>query len=215
MEESGGDARKQASSLARPCGRGGIENQCWYHQGKWNVLRWNPSRAFQIVSGEVSLEPAMMFPLARRFSKQLPPEKIRLASRDAHAEAAKSARVLTSTKYTQYTRNPDIKITYDVPEYRDESAAAAAKDQRSTSIADDRGEEGVLPTPFLYIGLLVSLVLSVVLSGFMVPYGLKYGYEANVAWFKSLIVAIFLNNIVIDLLKSVGVTGYVASRKKK
>ncbi|XP_049269516.1 uncharacterized protein LOC119386012 [Rhipicephalus sanguineus] len=149
------------------------------------------------------------------FSKQLPPEKVRLASRDSHAEATKTARVLTTDRFTYYTRNPDIKITYKMPEYRDESTAAVSKDARSLSLADERVEEGVLPTPFLYIGLLVALVLSVVLSGFMVPIGLKYTYNANVSWFKSLIIAILLNNIVIDVIKSVGVAGYVASRKKK
>ncbi|XP_077553027.1 uncharacterized protein LOC144167713 [Haemaphysalis longicornis] len=149
------------------------------------------------------------------FSKQLPPEKVRLASRDSHAEATKTARVLTVTKYTQYTRNPEIKIAYEMPEYRDESAANASKDARSSSLVEERVEEGILPTPFLYIGLLVALVLSVVLSGFMVPIGLKYGYEANISWFKSLIIAILLNNIVIDVVKSVAVAFYVASRKKK
>ncbi|XP_065308501.1 uncharacterized protein [Dermacentor albipictus] len=149
------------------------------------------------------------------FSKQMPPEKVRLASRDTNAEAAKTARVLTTTRYTTYTRNPEIKIAYEMPEYRDESAAVVARDARALSLAEERVEEGILPTPFLYIGLLVALVLSVVLSGFMVPIGLKYTYNANVSWFKSLIVAILLNNIVIDVIKSIGVAGYVASRKKK
>lgn len=149
------------------------------------------------------------------FSKQLPPEKVRLASRDTHAEATKTARITTTKRYTYYTRNPQIEITYQMPEYRDESTAVVSKDARSLSLADERVEEGVLPTPFLYIGLLVALVLSVVLSGFMVPIGLKYTYNANVSWFKSLIIAILLNNIVIDVIKSVGVAGYVASRKKK
>ncbi|KAK8769750.1 hypothetical protein V5799_013780 [Amblyomma americanum] len=159
---------------------------------------------------------SIMFQLTfPRFSKQMPPEKVRLASRDSHAEAAKTARVLTSTRYTHYTRNPEIKISYEMPEYRDESAAAISKDARSLSLAEERVEEGILPTPFLYIGLLVALVLSVVLSGFMVPIGLKYTYNANVSWFKTLIIAILLNNIVIDVVKSVGVAGYVASRKKK
>lgn len=148
------------------------------------------------------------------FSKQLPPEKVRLSSRDVHAEAAKTARITTTTKYTAYARNPEIRISYDVPEYKDESGAAGAKDQRSASLLDERTEEGALPAPFLYIGLLVALVLSVVLSGFMVPIGLKYGYDANVAWFKSLLIAVLLNNILIDVVKSVGVTGYVSSRKK-
>ncbi|CAN8029103.1 unnamed protein product [Ixodes persulcatus] len=149
------------------------------------------------------------------FSKQLPPKKVRLASRDSQADASRSARLLTTTKYTEYTRNPEIKIAYEVPEYRDESAVAGDKDQRSASLYEDRVEEGILPSPLLYAALLVALVVSLVLSAFMVPMGLRYGYEANVAWFQSLILAIFLNNVIIDVLKSIGVTGYVATRKKK
>ncbi|KAG0429114.1 hypothetical protein HPB47_023956 [Ixodes persulcatus] len=131
------------------------------------------------------------------------------------ADASRSARLLTTTKYTEYTRNPEIKIAYEVPEYRDESAVAGDKDQRSASLYEDRVEEGILPSPLLYAALLVALVVSLVLSAFMVPMGLRYGYEANVAWFQSLILAIFLNNVIIDVLKSIGVTGYVATRKKK
>ncbi|XP_064474685.1 uncharacterized protein LOC135388804 [Ornithodoros turicata] len=148
------------------------------------------------------------------FSKQLPPDKIRLSTRDVHADAAKTARITTTTKYTTYSRNPEIRIAYEVPEYRDETGAAGAKEQRSASLFDDRTEEGVLPGPCFHVGLLIALVLSVVLSVFMVPYGNQYGFDANVAWFTSLIIAVLLNNILIDVIKSVGVTGYVSSRKK-